>query len=1273
PITDMLEGATVYVELEYRTTLHPEKTAKAKLWVEIKNGKLNLYVDVNDLGTLVNWGDFFSYGAIEGLDLAALFGSGSTAAVEAGVAAASADDDVNYGILPEGIWGILDMLVGRLLFARDFLTVGLREDLLSKIFVSLSNVDPALSESISKFLPGMFTSNGIDTSGITFDLSGNAPALSLNIGFKVGKTLYMDVDKYNNYYGAGGKYVENGVTGVNWANVTGGVTYIKDGDGNYVQGGDATTNQTETFILVSTDEYALVSYAYPKWAGTTYDLVDADKLVFREHTDAGKGLYLSLGDFRLSAKIDGIYVRLNKDFSENLMDKMDANNDGTLDEYVRIQDLKATLSMSINVSLYGSGKAANNTIDLSELIQLLLPGDELSSAKLMLNIVNEVGSQSGAYLKLDLVATVDLSGVEPKLNLMLELVKYVAGSNTNKTLLGVYLLNDVVYVDLSGILGAAAKIKLEGVNLGGLLKEPLGGVFDKLGVEGMFGGAGEASTAAAEEIGTLNGLRKNWPYLMLMFNPRRLLLQLNASLINVVYRKILALRGSEQKNFIPDLGDLLLNIGTDSDDHTTISLNLRLSDALYITLDLPFPHIDKSVDTSAISSHLGNTNAYIKVGTLDLEAILSGDPDADLMSMLDLPTIGLNLDMAIQISSRGYEPGTTNYNNSFAHWLSSELLGNMLDGMGALGYWTPITTLTGTYGLQTYKGKIYTFDSASKTYIPTSEDMSSKTQADVNSGKYYRYVMGNLNFRLGTSSESIRLSVSLQANLNLGALILYGIGGILYSDMSIKVGIGDPLNTQIINIYYLGSTGLARNSMGKIEVTKGANIFSDALYIDATGIGLGKIKFQGAAGILGVTSTSAEAVTATDSAKVAAEAVTAAEAATELFLNLDIENGRIGMSFDKGLITTLFNMLGVELGFELPDIKHAAAAISFGEQQGLDAINITADLDSVGTSIGISISNIGLSVGEGFFDTAGLVEEVKVGYAGLTMSQTAGMMSLIQNVLDSINLNANIEIYNHVWEVLIGSGNETWQQTKNTGRVQVMKSNSKITLTTKKVYENTNTEEAGKEKNKSYHLRVDLSASASSTRLKENMSLNVVIGGNKVFLRNIEVTMSGLAENAASLVGALKKILNFFDLGQLLNFVKGDDGDDGKFFYPEQSASKDAQIAANSELTSTESGWNSDKSAYSYKANLTGLINKVDVDVFNNKNYIPYYSGMGAMSRNSGLITLGIEFNKDAFNELMIMVDCILLNLMLNMNSHDNDPKLETKDGGRTTNNSYFI
>ncbi|MDE5601462.1 MAG: hypothetical protein K2J16_03085, partial [Clostridia bacterium] len=74
----------------------------------------------------------------------------------------------------------------------------------------------------------------------------------------------------------------------------------------------------------------------------------------------------------------------------------------------------------------------------------------------------------------------------------------------------------------------------------------------------------------------------------------------------------------------------------------------------------------------------------------------------------------------------------------------------------------------------------------------------------------------------------------------------------------------------------------------------------------------------------------------------------------------------------------------------------------------------------------------------------------------------------------------------------------------------------------------------------------------------------------------------------------------------------------------------------------------------------------------NNKNYIPYYSGMGAMSRNSGLITLGIEFNKDAFNELMIMVDCILLNLMLNMNSHDNDP-LRPKDSDATKNNSYFI
>jgi len=43
---------------------------------------------------------------------------------------------------------------------------------------------------------------------------------------------------------------------------------------------------------------------------------------------------------------------------------------------------------------------------------------------------------------------------------------------------------------------------------------------------------------------------------------------------------------------------------------------------------------------------------------------------------------------------------------------------------------------------------------------------------------------------------------------------------------------------------------------------------------------------------------------------------------------------------------------------------------------------------------------------------------------------------------------------------------------------------------------------------------------------------------------------------------------------------------------------------------------------------------------------------MSAIQGDAGLISIKIEFGKQAFNELMIMIDCILLNLMSTMNSH---------------------
>ena len=379
-IVNMLKGSAVYAELTYDSSLH-NAPATARLWVEVtddkyegkklveEGGKLNLYIDAEEIGRRIGWGDFFYYGAIENRDLNKILGTGATSAEAMPAASFAADNEADTGMIPENIWGILNMLIGRLLIARDFITVGLNENLLSEIFVNLSSVDSELLDSVAKFLPKLFTSNTSDTSGITLNVSGDAPTVNLNVGFKVGSVEYMSVENYNKHYGEGGDRLDEGVTGVNWS----GATFSEEQLPAGYELKETDKSDSGKYVLVSTEDYALVTYVYPKWQGATFDYNNGK---FTPHTGDGAGLYMKHGDFSLSAAIDGLYVRLNKKFSVDKLETMgsDSNGDGKndLDQYVRVENLKAQLKMSISVSIYGSGKEKDNTIDLSQLLDLIM-------------------------------------------------------------------------------------------------------------------------------------------------------------------------------------------------------------------------------------------------------------------------------------------------------------------------------------------------------------------------------------------------------------------------------------------------------------------------------------------------------------------------------------------------------------------------------------------------------------------------------------------------------------------------------------------------------------------------------------------------------------------------------------------------------------------------------------------------------------------------------------------------------------------------------------
>ena len=157
----ILRGAKIYLEIAIDTNFYGEdieEAAPIQLWVEISDTDepfLNIYLIAPDLGKVTGLakydgdvldstiGDFFAQGIkIENMislaDLLASTQEQSDGDNADNSAVTAADSGIiidignkNTGLIPEDIWGILDLLLGEVLFAHDMLSVGLAEDILA--------------------------------------------------------------------------------------------------------------------------------------------------------------------------------------------------------------------------------------------------------------------------------------------------------------------------------------------------------------------------------------------------------------------------------------------------------------------------------------------------------------------------------------------------------------------------------------------------------------------------------------------------------------------------------------------------------------------------------------------------------------------------------------------------------------------------------------------------------------------------------------------------------------------------------------------------------------------------------------------------------------------------------------------------------------------------------------------------------------------------------------------------------------------------------------
>ncbi|MBR2485798.1 MAG: hypothetical protein IKB54_05575, partial [Clostridia bacterium] len=274
-IMDALKGLEAYIKIGYNTNYHNENSA-IELWVNIDNdGKLNLYLNLEDMDEIVGMGDFFTKVKFEGLDLGGLLGGGEAeaSAETLGTELSVETNNVSTGLLPENVFDIINIILGQVLFGHDIIAVGLNDKLLVDLVKMLA---PDFEG--ADYLPLLNVTEGADTSGVVINIGGGAPSIGVNLGFVVGYESYAEASEYANYDGVKFSLVDD--------------KYVVDAAG--------------THVMVSSDKYALVDYANPVWTGDRYEL-NADGVTFTKVFSAYSEAEVGYTGTRYSL-INGQYV-----------------------------------------------------------------------------------------------------------------------------------------------------------------------------------------------------------------------------------------------------------------------------------------------------------------------------------------------------------------------------------------------------------------------------------------------------------------------------------------------------------------------------------------------------------------------------------------------------------------------------------------------------------------------------------------------------------------------------------------------------------------------------------------------------------------------------------------------------------------------------------------------------------------------------------------------------------------------------------------------------
>ncbi len=1343
----ILGGASIYLEIAVDTNFFGDRIEGAqpiKIWLLVdENLGADIYLDTTGLGKVIGsvgdgMTDFFGKLKLEGmLNLGELLsgiagGSGASEAVTAADSSFVIDiGDATTGLIPEDIWGVLNLLVGQALFAGDMISVGITENLLAGLIKALV---PEFPEEDLELLPTFTVTSGADTSGVNLLFGDGSLALQVQLGVRGGFDDYAPLDEVVEVIEQLGSASVYGIDDIN--------AYL----------GGITPN-SESEVVISTEDYALAVYASPEeaWLGDRYTLSGFNEEGHPEFTladnayanaftqsddglygiltedltsyqgvtggqvtegtyvtyengtymlvsriekltgetysgarysfdeDAVTGEYVKLGDVNIALELGDIGVLVNEEFSAALSDDEKAAYGNVLSSSVRI-------STSVDVGFYGHTGA---DIDLGALADLIFGidaiksalGVELTNNSLDVNITGELGNEDAPYFNIQLDGWIDLG--TGKLQVLLEVGRYDESGGLD-TMLAVSLADDTLYADLSGLLGTGVKGYITNLGVETLIADALGGL------TGTGTQNAEATTATISDTSDMT--LHEYAYLAVMINPGYFSLQLTLAAIEAIIAKV----GADNPDLnlgdidLPDLGDIMIESNGSAEDGAWLSLNAKLSedfgasidiDHLYLASNPIYTTTNKAGD-EITGTEGGRANEIFSDYTF-LYDVASGELNSDL-------NISASASAEISMTSEGLNPGDEGYEDSLAGWVI-DLVTGML---GATSIFVTPYDIGSEADYNAYGGPIYVLGDDGVTYVEKGKVASDgsgyyelkddgtyanqvTTWENGGYSQYYRTTIVEATF----AANDINLTIDLEADLNIGAIVTYGIGGILFSDFRVSVGLGSPFNSTILEVYYLGSSRLSdaanNNIYTLVEDVETGNLgaFNDAIYIDASGLGLGKIKFQGLAGVLGANigqiydndALSADAGSAADETDIGAEEGTASEGeslpSASVSLGINIAENYVGIGIDRNLIQTVFGLLGDSLGgISLPDVQSLNLGLTFGEV-GLSSIAIDAELDAAGTGAHIALSDLEVSL-DPFVDVDSLVNQVATQFAGLTYSQTAGTMTLLQNILDGLNANLSLNIDKKAesivqstgaWGGLVGGGFDAVQVNRN----------STVSVTGSGGYHTPSDGAAG---DIPYDYMLYLTATARHPEITDNsgISVDIYFGNANLWIDNLGLNLGGL-ENIDLIMDAINGMSLGSMLNGLLNFGYSDA--DNSSWSPsnpvattasDETLNKTSYATTASEVTDYTINWSN---RYSGNANSTytstasslaleSLVEKVEVNLFNRNGYQPYLSDMPWVDQtlteatDASLLSVKVELSKDGYNELMIFVYKMLFGLL---------------------------